>query len=216
MAWAMAMLSHTMVGDPSAAMGLALESLSVFRELAHQPGMAQTLNTIGEIARGSGNDEHARRAYEEALALCRQTGETRCIAIIHTNLAFLALHEGKAEQARELQREALRLAHAINNPLEMAKAIASLAGALAALGQPELAARFLGASERALERLGAFHQPNDKWEIENMIAAVRAQRDEAIFQAVWSRGTRPHPRTGHCSGTRCVRYANAQTMCRGL
>lgn len=128
-----------------------------------------------------GDDKHDRRAYEEALALTRQTGETWCIAIL---LAFIALEQGKAERARELQREALRLACAINNPLEMAKAPAMLAGVLSALGQPELAARLFGASERALERLGAFHQPDDQWEIDNMIVAVRAQLDEATFQAV--------------------------------
>ena len=51
-----------------------------------------------------------------------------------------------------------------------------------------LAARLLGASERALETLGAAYQPNDKWEIDGMIAAVRAQLDEATFQTAWAEG----------------------------
>jgi hypothetical protein len=50
------------------------------------------------------------------------------------------------------------------------------------------AARLLGASESALERLGALHQPNDKWKIDDIIVAVRAQLDEATFQAAWAEG----------------------------
>jgi tetratricopeptide (TPR) repeat protein len=188
MALALAMLSYAMFRDSSAAMVLVEESLAVFRELSYQPGIAQTLTIIGEIARCCGDDDHARRVYEEALALSRQTGEIRRIAIIYSNLAFIALHEGKAERARELERESLRLARAMNNQLEMAKAPATLAGALGALGQPKLAARLFGASERALERLGAFHLPADKWEIDGMISAVRAQLDEATFQAAWEEG----------------------------
>ncbi len=188
MAWALAMLSYAMFRDSSAAMVLVEESLAVFRELDHQPGIAQTLNIIGEIARFCGDDDHAKQAYEEALTLSRQTGEIRRIAIIYTNLAFIALHEGKAERARELGRESLRLARAMNNHLEMAKAPGMLAGALGALGQSKLAARLLGASERAMERLGAFHLPADKWEIDDMIAVVHTQLDETTFQAAWAEG----------------------------
>jgi tetratricopeptide (TPR) repeat protein len=188
MAFALAMLSYMMFRESSAAMVLVEENLAVFRELSHQPGMAQALNIIGEIARYCGDDDHARRFYEEALAISRQTGETRRITILYNNLAFLALHEGEAERARDLEREALRLARAMNNHLEMAIAPATLAGALGALGHPQQAARLFGASERALERLGAFHLPNDKWEIDDMIAAVRAQLDEATFQAAWEEG----------------------------
>jgi hypothetical protein len=169
-------------------MTLAEESLAVFRELAHQPGIAATLNIIGEIARFRGDDAHARRAYEAALTVAQQTGERLRILVNYNNLAFLALHAGEAGRARDLQREALRLALAMNNRLQMAKAPATLAGALGALGHHQQAARLFGASESALERLGAFHVPNDQWEIDAMIAAVRAQLDEATFQAAWAEG----------------------------
>jgi hypothetical protein len=48
MAWALAMLSYAMFRDSSAAMVLVEESLAMFRELDHQPGIAQTLNIIGK------------------------------------------------------------------------------------------------------------------------------------------------------------------------
>jgi hypothetical protein len=76
----------------------------------------------------------------------------------------------------------------MNDRLELAKALAAFAGAIGALGQAERAARLFGASEIALERFGAFHQLNDKPEIDGMIAVVRARLDNAAFQAAWAEG----------------------------
>lgn len=188
MAWALALLGYTMLRERSAAMSLVEESLTLFHELNHQPGIAQALNIKGEIARFSGDDDLAKHAYEECLAVSQQTGETCRIIFMYNNLTFIALHEGEAGRARELSRQGLQLAHAINNKLQLATNLALLAGAVGALGQPQQAARLLGASERAMERLGAFHQPNDKREIDGMIATVHAQLDEETFQSTWAQG----------------------------
>ena len=188
MAWALALLGYTMAPEPEAAMPIVEESLAMFRELKHQPGMAQALNIIGEIARFNGDDDRARRAYEECLAVCQQTGERRRIVFLFNNLAFIAMHEGDVERAKALGRQGLRLARDMENRLEMAKTLPILAGAMGMLGQPQQAIHLLGASERALESMGAFHQLNDKREMDGMGAAVRAQLDEAAFQAAWAEG----------------------------
>jgi len=122
-------------------------------------------------------------AYEECLIVFQLTGETRRIVFMYQNLAFVALREGEAERARSLECQGLQLACAMNNRLLLAEALATLAGAIGGMGQPQQAARLLGASESALERLGAFHQPNDKREIDDIITDVHAKLNEAIFQA---------------------------------
>ena len=104
------------------------------------------------------------------------------------NLAFIATHEGDFERARALGRQGLRLARGMGHRLEMAKTLTILAGATGMLGQPRRAIRLFGASESALERMGAFHQLNDKREVDGMIAAVRAQLDAATFQASLAEG----------------------------
>jgi predicted ATPase/DNA-binding CsgD family transcriptional regulator len=188
MAWALALLGYTMLREPQAAIPIVEEGQAFFRDLHHQPGIAQALNIMGEIARFSGDDDRARRMYEECLAICQQTGERRRIVFMYNNLAFIALHAGEAEHAEDLARRGLRLARAMNHRLQMATALAIFAGAAGMLGQPEQAAHLFGASEIALERLGAFLQPNDQREIDSMIAAVRAQLDETTFQAAWAEG----------------------------
>ncbi len=93
-------------------------------------------------------------------------------------LGYTMLREPKA--AMPIVEESLALFRELNHQPG--------AGAIGALGQPQQAVRLLGASEIALERLGAFHQPNDKREIDGLIAAVRAQLDEVTFQAAWAEG----------------------------
>ncbi len=188
MAWALALLGYTMAPEPEAALPIVEESLALFRDLKHQPGMAQALNIIGEIARFNGDDDRAKRAYEECLAVCQQTGERRRIVFMFENLAFIAVHESEVERAKALGRQGLWLARDMDNRLEMAKALPILAWVMGMLGQPQRAIRLLGASERALEGMGAFNQLNDKREVDGMGAAVRAQLDEATFQAAWAEG----------------------------
>ena len=102
--------------------------------------------------------------------------------------AAMRLHEGDADRARDLGRQSIELARTMNNRLELAKALATLAGAIGELAQAQRAARLLGASESALERFGAFHQLNDKPEIDTIITAVHARLDDAAFRAAWAEG----------------------------
>jgi non-specific serine/threonine protein kinase len=187
-AWALAFKGYAMQQEPEAAIPIAEEALALFRQLNHQPGIAQTLNIIGEIARLSGDDGRAKRVYEECLAVCQQTGETRRICYMCNNLAYIAQHEGDHERAIDLEHQVLQIARDRKDRSNMAEALAILAGSIGALGQLPESARLLGAWEVALERMGAFHQPSDKPEYDRIVAAVRTQLDAATFQAAWAEG----------------------------
>jgi predicted ATPase len=182
-AWALAFQSYAMQREPEAAMPLAETSLALFREMNHEPGIAQALNVIGELARISGDDERAKRSYVECLAVCQKTGEALRTCYNYVNLAYVAQHEGDHERALDLVRHALELSRDRRATRDIASFLVTFAGSIAALGQLQRAARLLGASEAALERMGAFHQPTDKPEIDGIIATVRAQLDDAAFQA---------------------------------
>jgi hypothetical protein len=188
MAWSLTFLGYAMMREKEAGLGIAEEGLSLFRELNHKPGIAQALNIIGEIANFSGDDERARRAYEECLIVAQETGEKRRIRFMFGNLAFLAQHEGDYQRARKLAQRNLQLALELSNNLDIAEGLADLAGPLGMTGHPEEAARLFGAWEAAMERMGAATQPADMPDLERNIAAVRVQLDPEIFQAAWASG----------------------------
>jgi tetratricopeptide (TPR) repeat protein len=177
-----------MMREPEAAMVIAESSLAMFREMNHLPGIAQALNIIGELARIGGDYERAKRAYEESLAVCQQTGEVQRSCYNYANLAYIAQHEGDPVHALELIRKSLTLSRQEANLRDIAAYLMTCAGSVAALGQFEPAARLLGASETALERIGAFYQPTDKPEMERIFAEVRGQLDEAAFQTALAEG----------------------------
>jgi predicted ATPase/DNA-binding CsgD family transcriptional regulator len=189
-AWALAFQGYTMQQNLGAAMPIAEASLALFREMNHLPGIAQVLNIIGELARISGDDERAKRSYEECLAVCRQTGETLRTCYNLVNLAYIAQHEGDHTHALSLIRQALQISLETSDSRDIASFLVTFAGSIAALGHHWQAARLLGASEAALERMGAYHQPTDQPEIDRIIADVRAQLDETAFQAARAEGWR--------------------------
>lgn len=187
-AWALSFQAYTMMREPEAALPIAEESLALFREMNDQPGIAQALNIIGELARLSGDDERARRAYEDCLVVCQQTGEALRTCYNYVNLAYIAQHEGEHEHALALVRRALQLSRDRNDARDIASFLVTGAGSIAALGQLQGAARLIGASEAALERMGAFHQPSDQPELDRIIVAVRDQLDASAFEAAWAEG----------------------------
>ncbi len=72
-------------------------------------------------------------------------------------------------------------------------AVQVLSGSLAAMGEPERAARLLAASEVALERMGAVVEPRDQAEVERDIADIRTLLGEAAFQSAWAEGAKLMP-----------------------
>jgi predicted ATPase/DNA-binding CsgD family transcriptional regulator len=187
-AWALTFLSYTWLHEPQSGFALGQESLALFRELGFQPGIAQSLNCIGELARVSGADEYARRTYEECMVVSQITGETRRICYMCTNLAFLAQHEGNHKHAIELSGRSLLLARERQDKRDIADALATLAGSIGPLGQLQPAVRLISAAHAVFERIGTLPQPSDKPEYDRIIAQLRSQLDEASFQAAWAEG----------------------------
>ena len=190
-AWALVFLAAHSLGSPDEyknSIALSAEGLALFRGLNHQPGMAQALNGLGEAARLDGDYERAVEAYEECLAISRALGDKQREAIMLGNLGYIAQHRGDYERAEALSKAALALLWKLQSTYLIAFALATLAGPVEMKGDPERAARLLGASAALFETLGAGLQPADQPEVDQYIAALRMQLDEARFRAAWAEG----------------------------
>jgi tetratricopeptide (TPR) repeat protein len=187
-AWALIFLGYAHMRETETALAMAEEGLSMFQTLHHQAGIAQALNTIGEIARFGGDDARARQAYDACLAMSDESRETRLTRHACGNLAFLAQHAGEYERARALAVHGVRIALAMDIELDIADSLATLAGVIAATGQVEQAARLLGTWDAALVRMGVQPDLPDRAEHERTIALARARLDAASFEAAWAVG----------------------------
>jgi len=189
--WALTFLSaHSLGYSEEYREGLTLceEGLALLREADDRPGMAMALNTLGELARSDGDYERAGEAYEECLAICRGTGNKQREALMLGNLSYAALHQGDYERAEALVREGLALLWELESKYFVNFGLEVSAGPAAAKGQPERAARLLGAAEALREAMGLGLQPADQFEIDRYEAAAREQLDEATFEAAWAEG----------------------------
>jgi hypothetical protein len=76
-AWALTFLSATAMPFPDErkeGITLCQEGLALFSEVGHKPGIMQALTVLGELGRVDGDYDLAQNAYEDCLALSRETG----------------------------------------------------------------------------------------------------------------------------------------------
>jgi len=190
-AWALIFLASNMGAFPDeveAGIRLCQDGLSLFRELGDIPGITRALNVLGELFRMVGDYDRAQDVYQECLILSGQIGDKQRAGVMLSNLSYVAMHQGDYVRAEALIIEALTITVELNTKYLTGLGLAILAGPVSARGQPERAARLLGASEGILLSLGASLQPADQIEIDCYLADIRAQLDEKIYSDAGSKG----------------------------
>ena len=190
-AWSLTYLGGNSVGMPDDyedAIDACQEGLAIFRALGYTRGVAQALNILGEVTRLHGDYRQAEAYYQECLALSRETGELLRVSMMYENLSFCAYHNGDYAQAEAYARDGLELYIELDSLWGVSCGFAALVGPLAAQGDPQRAARLLGAAESLLDWLDTIFQPGDQPEIDRYVEVVRAQLDPDTFEAARAEG----------------------------
>jgi ATP/maltotriose-dependent transcriptional regulator MalT len=122
--------------------------------------------------------DRAWRAFEEALELAAELREVPHIAAARFMLAQLAILEGEPARAREHARAGLAHYSELEDDRSRARCIVVLAGAAAAEGELDDAARLMGAAGalRGDEQLDAFEQPVVDLHLSALPAALGDER----------------------------------------
>jgi tetratricopeptide (TPR) repeat protein len=176
-------------GDSGAARALYEESLTIFRELGDQKGIAWSLHGLGWTAHDQGDSGATRALYEESLAIFRELGNKKGIAISLLRLERAAKDQGDSGAARALSEESLAIFRELGGRSRgIFQNLEELAAVAVAQGQPERAARLFGAAEGLREALGAPLPPVDRAEHDRSVAAVRTALGEEAFTAAWAEG----------------------------
>jgi len=190
-AWSMVYLGGDYQENPhehAQGMVLCTQGLTHFLKTEDKPGMAYTFNSLGELARLQGDYAAARRYYEESLSVVKETGERQREAILLNNLCFVAYHQQDYRLAMHFAQRCIVVAGDLKSKFRQACLLATMAGPTAALGQPERAARLLGASHARMEALGTRHMPADQPELDLFEAAARNELGDEAFQEAWQAG----------------------------
>jgi non-specific serine/threonine protein kinase len=156
--FAAALLAY-LQSDYPASRELCAESLAVSRELgpAGQPGVAEALSLLGEIATEEGDYETAPALFEEALDIWRTLENKRGVGDALLQLGWAAMRTGNYEQATARLKESLILFRQAGYPADIALNLAGLGEAAVRQEQYESAARLLEESLALRREIG------DKW-----------------------------------------------------
>lgn len=164
------------------------EALAVFRELDHRPRTADALTNLGVAAHARRELASALALATEALAIYRELGDRRGVALTLFNRGAIALDEGDQARALADLRESLLLNRDLGDRLWLARGLDLVAEAARAGGQPERAARLLGATEALREArkmpLGAL----ERGEREAAVSRLRGELDSRAFATAWATG----------------------------
>jgi non-specific serine/threonine protein kinase len=145
-----------------------------------QADLADILVWRGELAAGV-------PMLDEALARLRQIGSDWLILLVLNQRGHAALAEGDLPRAAGCFAESITEARSTQQTRTILGAVHGLAGVALALGQPERAARLLGAVGAAREALG-MGRISQKHHGERITADTRAALEAAAFEEAWTAG----------------------------
>lgn len=191
LAWAMLTRSKVNSDPPDRidqGIQLCEKSLAIFREFDYLPGMAITLNVLGELSRLADKYDRAEDYYRESLRISRQAGDNRRAGVILSCLAAIAMYRGDYREAEQLEIEAIKMVMDLGTKYYIALGIGGLAGPIAMLGHPIRAAILLGASQNILQAMGGKFQPADQVEVDRYRVTIEQQLDEKSLEKALSEG----------------------------
>lgn len=160
-------------GQGERACALQQESLLIFRALGDQVGIAEVLDTLGDIAWGMGDFAAAQAHYEEGLALQRQLNVPNRIGLALYSLGRLQVDRGDHVAAAPLLNEALLLLRTVDDRR-------GIALTLNALGRSAQRQHHLAAADRFVrESLTSFAELGNKIDIADCLEELALLAQQA-------------------------------------
>jgi non-specific serine/threonine protein kinase len=158
------------------------------REAGSTLRLASALNSLSVLLRMEGAIDESAARIGEALVAAKACGSVGTAATCVLNMGAIAVERRRADEARASIREALTLLPEVKS-VPMTQALMDLAAATAALIQDDLlAARFYGASDAFLERVGGRRESTAVRFLESYLGEARQRSGDAAFEEAVTRG----------------------------
>jgi len=167
--------------DYDAARARIEAGLAARRKVGGPWPLAGSMVNLAEVLRCQGDYAGSQALAEEGLALYRETGDESGAAGALFHLGLVAFYQERYEEAQGRLRESLVLRRPHGNAPDIARSLAVLAAVAQGQGQPERAARLLGAAGPGLAPLRTPWPPADLAIIQAAERATRSQLGERDF-----------------------------------
>jgi predicted ATPase/DNA-binding SARP family transcriptional activator len=172
----------------AAAEQLLQESLTIWDALGNRSNMGLSLMFLGDAALGRHNGEAALGAFMRSAELFRETGNVSVLPYPLRRLGYLARSRHDVELATVFYRESMAVNREVGDRQGVAASLIGLAAVTEARGEPEHAARLLGAADALVESIQTRLLPFDQEESERTAEAVRGRLDATTFATAWAEG----------------------------
>ena len=157
-----------------------------------ETALAMTL--VGEVERVCGSPEAAAASYEGAIhLLLDHGGERYLVAGNYYNLGQTALLLDKADSAESNFRKCLDASRLLGFPRLVCGSVIGLAAVAQARGRPHQAARWLGAADAGLARIGSELQLPDQVPRDRLEKALRSDLGDKTYEEFHAQGGRLAP-----------------------
>jgi ATP/maltotriose-dependent transcriptional regulator MalT len=161
---------------------LLTQSLSIYRKLGDEQGIAAIVNILGTVAIYSGQHERARECYEQSLEIFRKLGDTVGITKCLANLGTVAFYSGDYARAKSFYGDSLALQRELGDMWGIAASLANLG--VATLNQRD----YSQAAAHYKESLPLLYELGDKASIaeclEGLAAAIGTLRGASAARAI--------------------------------
>jgi predicted ATPase/transcriptional regulator with XRE-family HTH domain len=174
--------------DLARAAALGEESVAIYRRFGHESGLAHALMKLGLVAAAEQNYERAEQIFGECLRMQRAVGDVGSTHYSLANLGRCAHRRGDYDLALKRYHEALDLLDLMANKAALANVLEHLAATIAAVGDPSLGARLLGAADAMRQTIHSPVFPVERVDHEAEVAEVRAMLGPAAFDVQWCIG----------------------------
>ena len=178
----------TDLGDLALAAKSALECRTLYEGLGRRWDAAIAGLCLAKVAQVEGDLTRAETLYEENLAVFRDIGDEFGLAMAQFSLGLIRTSQGRPVGALQHHAEAVKGFQILGERLFVAANIESMAVATLLIGQPESAARLLGAAQTLRAKAGTTTFFGDPTALEQATAAARAVLGKVRFDAAWASG----------------------------
>jgi DNA-binding CsgD family transcriptional regulator len=186
----MASIAANMAGDRASARSLLDEAERATADLDDVLAVLALLQARSLDGLFGGDLEAVTAASAEGARLSREVGDLYTLKVWLLNLGTVALITGDLAASQPLLREALRIAHRIDDRVQQSYLLDALACHAARSGQERVAAQLLGAGETIRTGTGAHVMPFLAPLVDRATASAIATLGTERYEAAFSAGSR--------------------------